>query len=51
MTERLIISIGNWATIQAEGILAIGAILIATFAFGSLWLLIQVWSSKGPRSQ
>jgi hypothetical protein len=39
MTDRLIISIGNWATVQADGLFAVAATLLIAMFFGALWLL------------
>jgi hypothetical protein len=48
MTDRLIISIGDWATLQAEGLFALSVALLAYFA--ALWFAAWWLSFKYPRS-
>lgn len=50
MGDRLIISIGNWATVQADGFFAVVAALLIALFFGTLWLVGYIISTKKSRS-
>jgi hypothetical protein len=50
MTDRLMVSIGGWVTIQAEGMFALGATLLITVFLGALWFAAQSKPTKNSRS-
>jgi hypothetical protein len=50
MTDRLIISIGDWATLQAEGLFALSVTLFGAAYFAALWFAAWWLSFKYPRS-
>jgi hypothetical protein len=50
MTDRLIISIGDWVTLQAEGIFALSVALLGAAYFAALWFAAWWLSFKYPRS-
>jgi hypothetical protein len=50
MTDRLILSIGDWATLQVEGSFALSAALLAAMYLGAVWLVAYWFRFKNPRS-
>jgi len=50
MTDRLILSIGDWVTLQAEGSFALSAALLAAVYLGAVWLVARWLTFKNPRS-
>ena len=50
MTDRLIISLGDWVTLQAEGLFALSAALIGAAYFAALWFAAWWLSLKNSRS-
>lgn len=49
MSDKLIISIGGWATVQAEGVFALGAALLIAVYLGALWFAAQRHASSKKR--
>lgn len=50
MLDKLTISLGSWATVQAEGLFALGATLLIAAYFGALWFAAWWLISKTSRS-
>jgi hypothetical protein len=46
MTDKLVISIGEWVTIQADGWFAVAAATVVAVYFGSLWFALWWVSSR-----
>jgi hypothetical protein len=49
MTDKLVVAIGNWVTLEAEGLFALGAAIVIALYFGALWLAAQQLSSRQDR--
>jgi hypothetical protein len=50
MGDRLIISFGNWVTLQADGLFAIEAAVVVTAFLGVFWLAGQFIDSRNRSS-
>jgi hypothetical protein len=50
MADRLIISIGDWATLQAEGSYGLSAALLGAAYLGAVWLAVSWIRINNPRS-